>query len=254
MSIQGSKRALLAGGALLASLCSCKTTLHHEPWSQINKGTTSLGASTGWAIYEADVSVQGKNGVLAPGGVGEVGSDGSDLTPNYGGAIKLNHFITDRISLGGIVELRSFDVDDPIMPLTAELEADEFETWHFLLSSRYWFDPVALDDRVKPFFGIDLGYIPDVQFDRINVTYPASTGIPSETISAEGSEYWTIAPVVGFSYLLYDNVTLDFGAFYEFPLTESEATISFPNLGGAEADARVEARGLIAACGISIFF
>jgi hypothetical protein len=236
----------------LSGACVTPPELEHEPWSQIGKGTTYFGASSGWAFYGADVSAKGRSGVLAPGGVPDTGSDSVDLIPRYGFALKGSHFITDNIALGGIFEYRSFD-PDTVQPLSAELAPAPFETMHFLLSSRYFFPPLEEHPRLKPFVGLDIGYIPDVKFDEILVTYPAATGIPRDKVSATGSEYWTIAPVVGGTFLWKDNVTIDFGTFYEFPLTESEDTVAFPNLGGSEATVRVEPEGLILFAGMSFY-
>ena len=114
------------------------------------------------------------------------------------------------------------------------------------------FDPTGPGKRWRPFVGIDLGYVPDVDLGDVRVNYPG--GIPSETVSATGSAYFTIAPVVGASFLWSDSITVDMGAFYEWPLGESEESVRFENLGGAEADVRVEPEGLIVAAGVTWHF
>ena len=84
----------LLASALFLGLGSCTApTLQHAPWSQIGQGTATLGASTGWAFYSADMSAAGQTGVLA----GDEGSDTVDLTPRYGGALKTQYFVTDNI-------------------------------------------------------------------------------------------------------------------------------------------------------------
>ena len=119
--------------ALFLSSCASNLT---DPWAGIGKGSTTVGTSTGWAFYGAKVEAEGAGGVLA----GETGTDDTDLTPNYGAALKVNRFITDDFSLGLVYELRNFDAD-PIAPLSAELTADAFTTHDFLLSGRYWLSP-----------------------------------------------------------------------------------------------------------------
>lgn len=237
---------------LLAALCSC-AALEHEPWSQIGKGTRSVGASTGWAFYRATVEAEGTSGVLAPAGVPETGSDSTQLTAKYGGALKLNYFVTDRLSLGLIYELRRFEAD-PVSPLTAELAPEDFTTEHFLFSTRYWPDPFVEGGRWRPFLGLDLGYVPGVTFDNVGVTYPAATGIPSERVDLEGDSYWTFAPVAGVSYLLRDNLSFELGAFYEVAFTPSEDTLTLANLGGAQADVEVWPSGVIVFAGLTLYF
>lgn len=233
----------------LALLASC-TTLEKEPWADIGKGSHQLGVSTGWAVYQADVLAEGKSGVLK----GQAGKDTVDLIPRFGAALKYSYYVTDHLALGGIAELRSFDPDGPIKPLSANLSAHPFETVHLILSSRWWFDPIKQAPRFKPFVGLDVAWVPEVDLGSVTVNYPPGSGIPSEKVKAKGSDYWTIAPVVGASYLLKDWWSLDFGAFYEFPLTQSEETLTFKNLGGAQSDVFVEPQGLIGFVGFSFFF
>lgn len=237
------KRIISCISLLLLGSCAVPQ-LQEEPYSRAGAGSSLVGVSSGWALYDAKVSVKGRSGSLER----EVGDDTTTLTPQYGGALKYSYFVTDNLSLGGIVELRSFE-PDPVMPLSAELVADSFETFHLLGSSRWFFDPMGASRRWRPFIGLDVSYVPDVDLGQVEVNYPG--GIPSERVRAKGSAYWSIAPVAGMSYQLVDGMTLDFGAFYEMPLTASEAEVQFQNLGGAEADVRVEPEGLIGFMGVS---
>ena len=221
--------------ALFLSSCASDLT---DPWAGIGKGSTTVGTSTGWAFYGAEIEAEGTGGVLA----GETGTDDPDLTPNYGAALKVNRFITDDFSLGLVYELRNFDAD-PIAPLSAELTADAFTTNHFLLSGRYWLSPKGDAGRWKPFVGLDLGYIPEVDFGAVDVNYPGA--IPNEDVNIVGSSYWTLGVVAGASYMLKKGLSLDMGAFYEFALTPGEDTLTFPNLGNATADVEVWPEGLV---------
>lgn len=236
----------------LAALGSCSALgqpLTSEPYSEFGAGKTVLGASTGWAFYGAEATAAGTSGVLE----GDSGSDTTTLTPNYGGAIKLGHMISDQVLIGGIVELRSFD-PDPIAPLSATLTADDFETWHIILSTRYFFDAFGSSRRWRPFAGIDLSYIPDVSLGEVRVDYPDASMIPDEFKQVTGSDYWAIGAVGGVNYLITDHVTLDLGAFYEYSLTTSDASVSFDNLGGATADIAIRPQGLVLFAGLSYAF
>ncbi|MFT6042463.1 MAG: outer membrane protein W [Planctomycetota bacterium] len=240
----------LALGSMTAllSLGACQTpTLEHPAWSQIGKGSYTVGTSSGWAFYSADMSAAGKTGVLA----GDTGTDTVGLTPRYGGALKAQYFLTDNFSLGGIVELRSFE-PETASPLSAELEADPFDTIHWIGTSRYFFEPYGKDNRWKPFIGVDYSYIDEIDFGNVTVKYPAP--FPSEEVNIVGESYTTIALVAGTSFLWHDNISVDMGAFYEWTDRASEVTLTFPNLGGATADVVTEPEGLIFFMGATMYF
>lgn len=228
----------------VALLASC-ATLEHEPYELFGKGKTVVGASTGWAVYEAKAEASGVSGFLQ----GKQGSDTAKLTPNFGGALKLHHMLSDRIALGGIIELRSFDPDS-LQPLDAKLSSGDFETIHLIASSRYFFDPFGHERRLRPFLGLDLSYIPDVALGEVEVDYSPSN-LPKEYVNVTGSAYWAIGFVGGVQCLLRDHLTLDMGGFYEYSFTPSEATVAFQNLGGAEAKMELYPRGLILFVGLT---
>ena len=189
----------------------------------------------------------GQTGVLA----GDTGTDNVGLTPRYGGALKASYFLTDNLALGGIVELRSFN-PDTASPLSADLEADPFETIHWIGTSRYFFEPYGTDDRWKPFIGVDYSYIDEIDFGDVTVNYPAP--FPAEDVNIVGESYTTIALVAGTSFLWQDNISVDMGAFYEWTDRASEVTLTFPNLGGATADVVTEPEGLILFMGATMYF
>lgn len=232
----------------LLSLGACQApALKYPAWSQIGQGTITLGASTGWAFYSADMNAAGQTGVLT----GDTGTDNVGLTPRYGGALKSQYFVTDNLALGGIVELRSFD-PDTASPLSAELTANSFETVHWIATSRYFFEPLGKEDRWKPFVGVDYAYINEVDFGSVQVDYPAP--FPSEKVNIKAGSYTTIALVGGASYLWNDKTSIDFGGFYEWTDKAGEVTLDFPNLGGATADISVEPEGLILFAGVTFYF
>lgn len=238
----------LLGCAALFALGACQAPqLQNSPWSQIGEGTNTVGMSSGWAFYSADMSAAGTSGVLA----GETGTDNVALPPVVGGALKASHFVADNIALGGIVEYRRFD-PDPASPLSATLLADEFDTVHWILTSRYFFEPFGAEDRWKPFVGVDFSYIDEVDFGSVTVDYPAP--FPDEDVSIKAGAYTTWAFVAGASYLWSDNMTVDFGGFYEVTDKAGETTLTFPNLGGATADVVVEPEGLILFAGLTFYF
>ncbi len=244
------KSSLLGPFFLGLSFTSC-ATIHQPvttaPWENFGKGATTVGLSSGWAFYGADAHAVGKSGAL----LGEEGDDTTDLKPNYGAALSVRHLVTDQVALGVIVEHRSFD-PDPIAPLSATLTADSFETWHYILTGRYYLDPFTESKRWRAFLGLDLSYIPDVPLGDVLVEYP--NGFPSETVNVTGSEYWALGAVVGVSYQLSDNWSWDLATFYEYAITTGNATVAFDSLGGSTAEMALRPEGLIVATGVTYAF
>ena len=235
--------------ALLALVASCQAPSVARPWSHVRAGAMNVGVSTGWADYEAEVAARGTSGALA----GASGTDTSELGPRYGAALKFNYFVTDEFSIGGIAELRGFD-PDPVSPLGAELVGEDFETLHLVGSLRWFGEPFEERRRLRPFYGLDVGWVPGVRLDDVRVDYDPLLMLPSERVSVEGDSFWTIAPVLGLSYLLARNLSLELGAFYEFPLSTSDESVTFTNLGGATADVEVEPQGLVGFVGLTWWF
>lgn len=219
--------------------------LQREAWAGVGEGTTSYGVSSSWAFYDAEFQAAGTGGVLA----GQSGVDTTDLTPRYGAGFKASHYFTDHVSVGLTAEVRSFEAG-PVTPLAATLTVDSFETYHLQISGRYWLDPRGDQNRLRPFIGCDIGYVPDVNFGAVRVDYPT---FPSEDIQIDSESYYTMAAVIGASYLWNDHMSVDFGAFYEFPLTPGEAEMSFSNLAGATADVEVAPEGIVCFFGLSFY-
>jgi hypothetical protein len=244
---------LLAGlCASCASIKSINAPLEGPAWENFGEGTTTLGLSSGWAFAEGVARASGQSGVLE----GETGTDTAALTPRYGGGLKLSHMITDSFGLGAVLEYRSF-TPDPLSPLSATLTAGDFETLQFVASMRYFLEGWGETKSWRPFLGLDLSYVPEVDLGAVDVNYPVSDSgddIPDETVNVSGTGYWTLAPVVGFSYLVYDNLAFDIGAFYEYAITPSQATVEFQNLNGATAEMALRPRGLFLSAGLTYAF
>ncbi len=244
---------------LLAALaCGSCQALKHEAWSQTGKGTHTVGVSSGWAFYEADVDLTdvGNDSDDAFGDAPDLGSgsDTSNLQPIFGTALKYSYFVHDNVALGGLVEYRVFDAGK-VAPLESEIEPDEYSTWHFLLTSRFFTNPFGHEDRLRLFGGLDLGYIPKVDLDA-TVTY--APGL-SERLQLQGDEYFTLGAVAGGSMLVTDNISLEFGAFYEWAIDSSDDTLilNVPNTAGGTTPNTIEGEvspfGLIFFAGATLY-
>ena len=237
-------------GCLTLGLASCQS-LNHDAWSQVGKGSNELVVSSGWSVYEAKVDVEGQSGALT----GETGSDSTDLEPNFGMGLRYSHFVTDNWSVGLLLEYRSFDAD-PVMPIAAELDADDYESTHIILANRWYGSPFGEEDRWRPVAGIDVGFIPEIELDA-TVNY--GPGL-SEEISVEGDSYWTVGALLGLTCLLTDNMAASFGIFYEFPLDSSDDSVVLnvpvPGVGivPSQLDAEVYPDGFIGFVGLSYYF
>jgi outer membrane protein W len=246
-----SKRSVLVAVCtmVLASCASMTPALEEPPFEEFSRGSTLIGVTTGWAHFRGKAKAAGQTGVLE----GQTGTDTATLNANYGGAIKLQHLVTDNFALGGIFEVRSFSPDS-LQPLNATLRAEDFETYHLALSGRYYFDSFDGARRLRPYLGLDLSYVPEVKLGEVSVDYPSSSGFPSESQEVTGSDYWAIGGVGGVNYLLTDSLIFELGAFYEYAVTTSNATIAFDSLGGAQAELALRPQGLVVFGGLSYSF
>lgn len=220
-------------------------------WPSVS-GLNVFGLSSGWAFYEAEVELSDIGGGLG----GESGKDTSDLEPVFGFALKYSRFLSENFSIGGIFELRTFD-GTPTEPLTGEIDPDVFTSLHFLLSSRYFTDPLESMPRVKLFGGVDLGYVDGIALDA-TVTYPAP-GVLPEPITLEGDRFFTVAAVAGASVWAGDWLgvasSIDVGGFYEWALDPSEDVVTLQALGVPnDVAGTVFPGGLILFVGASFYF
>lgn len=250
-SIRARETLALPLTALVLSGCAgLGAPLGPDPWSEIQAGTHALGASTGWAEYEAKVLLADQSGNPDLGS----GASTADLDPIGGGALKYNYFWEDDFSVGLIVEGRSFD-PQPTAPLSATLDGDEYSSFHYLLTTRWWAEPFGESRRWRWFGGLDLAYTPEIELDATVIYAPGFI----ERISLSGDAYISINPVIGTSYLLTRRLSLELGAFYEIPLgtADDEVTLQVPNgLGQTEANelsAQVEPKGLILFLGLTYY-
>ncbi len=227
-------------------------------------GKHVLGASTGWAFVEADVDLENGTGPLANPLLGgtDVGSSTTDLDPVFGMGIKYYHYLTNNWLVGAIYEYRIFDPEST-RPLSADVDIDDFGTHHFILDGRYQFDPVDRAKRLRPFVGVQLGYVPGIDADgKVSYGPVGSLGLPATTedINLDGDHFFTLGFTAGASYLIREGVTFDFGGFYEYALnpTEDELVLnpySTPPLDGeSRYDGELLESGLYLTAGLSWIF
>lgn len=216
--------ALLSLGSL--GFTSCAVIQKDIQFEEDFTGKNTFGISTGWAFVEADVDLSDGTGPLANPVLGgsDVGSSSTDLDPVFGLGLKYFRYITNNWVLGFIYEYRIFDPEST-RPLNADVDIDDFGTNHFIIDGRYQFDPVDRAKRLRPFVGVQLGYVPGIDADGTVSYEPVSAlGLPAtqEKINLNGDGFFTLGFVAGASYLIRENMTFDVGAFYEYALSPTE--------------------------------
>jgi hypothetical protein len=238
--------ALLAAGALTS--CSIlNQELEQEPWANMKAGAHSVGFSTGWAWDEAQVILDDKSGEPDLG----KGSATTDLDPIAGGGLKYSYNVTDNFSVGAIAEFRTFD-PDPVAPLDSVLDADEYTSYHYILTTRFFTQPFGKDDRLRFFAGLDLGWVDSIE---LNATVIYAPGV-FERVTVQGDAFWTLAPVIGGQYQITDRLTLDFGAFYEWGIENTNDTVqlNIPIAGDVnDVDGALDIQGFFIAGGLSYY-
>ena len=235
----------LLAAAMLSSCSVIKRELHEEPWANMKAGSHSVGLSSGWAWAQAQVILEDQSGEPDLGR----GSAYTDLAPIAGAGLKYSYNITDHFAIGAVAEFRTFD-PKPVSPLDSTLDADEYTSYHYLLTTRYFTEPRWLDGRLRFFAGLDLGWVDSISLNA-TVIY---AGDIQERITVEGDSFWTLAPVVGGQYQIMDNLTLDFGAFYEWGIENTNDTVflNVPIAGEVnEIDGALDIQGFFLAGGVT---
>jgi outer membrane protein W len=131
------------------------------------------------------------------------------------------------------------------------VEFEDFQTYHFFLTSRYYL-VIEEEHRIRPFLGLDLGYIPEVKF---SATVDYGGGL-TQNLNFEGDDYWSLGLVAGASYLLAEKLSLDYGVIYEVALDTSDdrLTLDVPGRGQVETLAELDPSGFIFFAGITMYF
>jgi hypothetical protein len=235
-------------------------------WPEDSTGTHQFGISSGWAFAQADVKLKNGTGPLANPGLGgnPNGASTTDLDPVFGLGLRYMYYLTNNWAFGGIVEHRIFD-PETTRPLNADVDIDNFGTNHFVFDVRYVMDPVGTKKRWRPYFALQLGYVPNVDADGV-VDYGdsfAGVGMPgvTEDIQLEGDAFFTAGALAGASYLLRDGLSLDLSVFYEKAITATESPLvlnpvpGVPVLGvESRYDGSLQEEGVYVTFGLSWYF
>jgi len=235
-------------------------------WPEDSTGTHQFGVSSGWAFTQADVELKNGTGPLADPGLGgnPNGASTTDLEPVFGLGLRYMYYLTNNWAVGGIVEHRIFDPEST-RPLNADVDIDDFGTNHFVLDVRYVMDPIGEKKRWRPYFALQLGYVPGIDADGV-VDYGdafAGVGQPgvTEDISLDGDSFITAGALAGASYLLRDGLSFDVSVFFEKAITSTEAPLvlnpvpGVPVLGvESRYDGSLQEEGLYFTFGLSWYF
>lgn len=250
--------------AALFSFTSCALIQEDIQFEDDFTGKNVFAVSSGWAFVEAAVDLENGTGPLADPSIGgsDVGDSRADLEPVFGLGLRYSHYITHNWLIGLLYEYRIFDPEST-RPLSADVDIDDFGTHHFILDTRYQFDTVDKAKRLRPYVGVQLGFVPGIDADG-TVSYEAvnSLGLPatSERINLDGDSFFTLGFVAGASYLIRENMTFDFGAFYEYALNPTSDQLvldpyDVPPLDQPSTyDGELLERGLYLAFGVSWIF
>jgi hypothetical protein len=232
--------------SLALGLCGC-AQLEKEPWSRTAQGSHSLALLTGTALYQAELDVQGQDGPIA----GLTDSAESDLQPQFGLQLEYGYFVVDNFSVGAAFGLRRFD-PDPVEIFGAGFDGDTFTSTHFFLTTRYYLPPFGAERRWRPLVGLDLGYVPEVSLDA-TVDYGGGF---TEQVQYDGDSFWKLGLRAALACLLTDRLAFEFGAFYELPLSTSDATLTLdiPGAGPSQVSGEIRPSGFVFYLGLSYGF
>lgn len=232
--------------ALAVWAVSC-TSLEKEPWAKTEAGSHGLSLLTGTTAYEAEVRAQGVDGPIA----GLSDSTETTLDPKFGVQLEYTYFVLDDFGIGAGGGVRRFD------PTSTELfgagfDADEFQTTHLFLTTRYFLPALGDAKRWRPLVGIDLGYVPEVDLDS-TVDYGGGFTQP---VHYDGDAYWSLGFRAAFACLLSDALSFEIGSFYEVPLDSSDATftLDIPGAGSSDVAGEILPSGFVFYVGLAYGF
>ncbi len=262
-------RTAIGGLLLTASLCMPSCASLSDPnaqWPEDSTGTHQFAVSSGWAFVQADVELEKGTGPLAdPALSGNPnGASTTDLDPVFGLGLRYMYYLTNNWAIGGIIEHRIFDPQST-RPLSADVDIDDFGTNHFVFDVRYVMDPVGEKSRWRPYFALQLGYVPGISADGVVDYGDAFDGVGrpgvTEDISLDGDSFITAGALAGASYLLRDGLSFDLSMFFEKAITATEAPLilnpvpGVPVLGTeSRYDGSLQEEGLYFTFGLSWYF
>ena len=264
-----SSRAVFGGLLLTACVSATSCASFSDPnaqWPEDSTGTHQFAISSGWAFAQADVELKNGTGPLADPALGgnPNGASTTDLEPVFGLGLRYQYYLTNNWAIGGIIEHRIFDPEST-RPLNADVDIDNFGTNHFVFDVRYVMNPVGVKKRIRPYFALQLGYVPGIDADGV-VDYGdsfAGIGQPgvTEDINLDGDSFITVGALAGASYLLRDGLSFDVSMFFEKAVTATEAPLILNPVPGTPVlgvesryDGSLQEEGLYFTFGLSWYF
>ena len=241
-------RSLLPLAALL-TLSGCKSLLH-EPWKFFRQEQQTVGVSTGWTFIHADASLDPPSSGVGP--IDESDSAQFDFDTTYVAGARHEYYLADNWILGTRIEWRGYH-GQTFEIANRDIAMRDYGTMHFIESLWYLFDPIDEAKRWRPFGGLELSYVPEIDF-RADVSGPDGDSA-REKIRYRGSGLYNLGVTSGASYLWSDDTVLEVGALYEFPLGASEEQITFGDpLDPSATDWKLEPRGVVVFLSLMVSF
>lgn len=235
-----------------------------EPWQSSRAGNigplVALGVGSG---YRVDSKIE----VLDPNFPVEPTELSGDLKGVFGGALGLEWYFVDDLSLFGGAEYRVFDpeLDDDVFEFGRISELEYFLGLRYLLPVRW-----LPSERLRPFVQTKLAFVPSIDFDlttHFDLPDPLSD---IDLLSAfRGSSYFTLGAGGGLAYELQENLIARLGIFYEWSLADTTDVVPTERSGSTgdptlddfldgvfedlQLDVELEPRGWVAYLGFSYF-
>ena len=200
--------------ALLAASCA---SLEKDPESLTARGRQRIALLAGTTLQEAELSLDGKEGPLT----GAYADADPTLSSELDFQLEYSYFLRDDIAVGLAAGARRYDPSAERY-FGAELDPDIFWTTQWSAIGRYYLGAFGAERRWRPLVGADLINAPEIDWEA-TVDYG---GGATERVHFEGDSYLALALRAGIAAVLSDDLWLELGTAYEFPLDASEDNIT----------------------------
>ena len=204
-------------------------------WDNFQPGKVILGLGGSlYSSHEGEVELSG-----FMGGSPVIGSLNSGNVARLGGGVSVDYFLSSKSAIRFGYEHRQHEPEDEAFD-GGVLEFDKAGVAEFSLGIRYFPEVffnrlVRKDDRLRPFVGADLNYMPEFKVE-------GTADLTGSSLEIVGGDYCTGSLSFGLVTLIGDSLIFELGAEYDIPLSDSMGTATFSDGGGdplffdAEAD------------------
>lgn len=248
---------------LLVGLGACSTpVLERPPWEAFQGGQFGLrDVQPVFALHEnkgefTGPTVSGGTQPTPPGLIESTTQEDTEpLEPRFGHGVELELFLNESWSAGVGAEYRLFDLKDfgppglQLQGTPVPVDVGQLETLQYGVWVRHYLAPFESMPRLRPFLGLSIDWIPEVESDvTLDFSQFAGGQLMLDPARFEGEDLILARLLVGAAYQWCDSVVLQAGLSFEAPIAPLEGQIEQPfneEVGSIFIDTEMSPRGVL---------